>query len=162
MRNRWQVMDCGKTVIILMVEYKTIEKMKAPPFIYWEDLMRLGFSGCCMIDLIGGVWASHHHHLPQTGKIQEEDGGVLHWFLEILKIIYPTTPNRKFLEISFLREDQNCIEFETRREDGIAFERRKIENGFSGHFGSMKPPKVSPSALPLQIEFKYSRKAIEM
>ena len=55
-----------------------------------------------------------------------------------------------------------CIEFETRREDGIAFERRKIENGFSGHFGSMKPPKVSPSALPLQIEFKYSRKAIEM
>ena len=27
-----------------------------------------------------------------------------------------------------------CIEFETRREDGIAFERRKIENGFSGHF----------------------------
>ena len=55
-----------------------------------------------------------------------------------------------------------CIEFETRREDGIAFERRKFENGFSGHFGSMKPPKVSPSALPLQIEFKYSRKAIEM
>ena len=89
-----------------MVEYKTIEKMKAPPFIYWEDLMRLGFSGCCMIDLIGGVWASHHHHLPQTGKIQEEDGGILHWFLEILKIIYPTTPNRKFLEFSFLSEDQ--------------------------------------------------------
>ena len=80
-------------------------------------------------------------------------------------IIYPTTPNRKFLEFSFLSEDQKFSSLNVlnlRHEDGIAFERRKIENGFSGHFGSMKPPKVSPSALPLQIEFKYSRKAIEM
>ena len=53
-----------------------------------------------------GLGIASHHHLPQTGKIQEEDGGVLHWFLEILKIIYPTTPNRKFLEFSFLSEDQ--------------------------------------------------------
>ena len=131
-------MDCGKTVVMVGGE--------PPPFIYWEDLMRLGF--LCSIAW-WSIWSSGERSRKKL------DG--VHWFLETLnqydRVEFPTRiPDQEtkahnaslFWAFIFLTQsnfwppldiiDQKLkdIEFETHK---MASLERKIENGFSGQFG---------------------------
>ena len=78
-------------------------------------------------------------------------------FFWVIFVIFKYCEDQKFFSLGLI-----CIEFETRRRRNSFWKEKNWKWFFRSEL-RMKPPKVSLLPFfPLQIEFKYSRKAIEM